>query len=478
MIFLLLLLFIPPGRPIEEPPVRVQTEFIEELEDEPEEPIEPPEITEEIITEVDIVLDPKVVAEVDIEIDVVTEVTEEPVQGDPSEFDALNDDIHSPALMGIGNAGGAGGSGGAFGSRTGRGRERSLRTGGGEGTQDALDLALQWLAHHQEENGMWDCAKYEGGSHNYAVTGLATLAFLANGNTPEMGRYRDTVSKAVNWIDSIQRPDGHYGTFRYEAAFTLMAMAEAYGMTSGGADDAWRRNVQRAVDAAVAAQGPDGGWRYSPGSAGDMSVAGWWMMALKSAKESGLNVPDTMFERAKQYWTNSAVRLSGDSSYERYTGRYMLSGDRVSAVGTAALMCGRQFLGFPRHDPIIVGAAQVLLNEEQGIANWRGGNNLLPGRRTGQGQGSQDFYTWYYMALGFYQLGPQSEYWQTFNPLMKEELLTTQRKDGTIAQFRGSWCPNDGGYYGSGRWGRVGQSAVGALMFSVYYRYELIQRNR
>ena len=85
------------------------------------------------------------------------------------------------------------------------------------------------------------------------------------------------------------------------------------------------------------------------------------------------------------------------------------------------------------------------------------------------------FYLWYYEALAFYQLGTETKYWAIFNPLMKKQMLTTQRMDGIVAQYKGSWNPpklGDKFWHGCGNWGRVGQTAVGALMMEVYYRYE------
>lgn len=396
-------------------------------------------------------------------------VENKPSTEESSEFDVLNEDIHSPALMGIGANGHTRLK---FGARTGRGRGRAIRRTGGQGTHEAVALALQWLAAHQDEDGKWDGAKSKDGSHTGAVTGLATLAFLANGHTPSIGQYKDVTNHAVTWIAGTQQPDGHYSSYHDAAGITLLAMAEAYGMSSGAPRAPWQRNVQKAVDAAVAAQGEDGGWHDVPGATGGcLPVSAWWMMALHSAKEADLDVPEAVFDRARIYWTNSAIKVGELEGESLYAGRYRPGQDRVTALSTSILLCGRQFLGYPQEDPIVQGAARVLLGERQDIANWRGGNNILPGRRTGEGAGSQDFYAWSYQALGFFQLGPHSEAWQTFNPLMKKELVQTQRKDGSPEEYRGSWDPNDGGYHGAGQWGRVGQTATGALMLSVYYRY-------
>ncbi len=360
--------------------------------------------------------------------------------------------------------------GGHFGNRSGTKKNAALRAGGGdEETEGALALALQWLATHQYRRGNWLGARYEGGHDtDDTVTGLALLAFLGAGHSADSEQYGKNVRQAIEWI--LKRQDdevrGHFGKFSYQAAFTLMAMCEAYAMCG---DEALVEPVQRAVDAACKAQNPDGGWRYVPNSrrsrrrgtaTSDTSVAGWWLMALKSAKSAGFTVPKETWENADR-WFESIAKGEG---YD-WSGGYTCPAKQL--VPTAVLMCCRQFLGHPRDDPIILGCADNLINE-------RHFSFSLPARRLEFDQGCSFFYLWYYEALGFFQLGVGSEYWQTFNPLMKKQLLSTQCRDGTVRRFKGSWDPYPNRRQ-SGRgnhWGRVGQTAIGALMLEVYYRYE------
>ncbi len=475
MVFVIALLLWPDRIVEEPPPVVVQSTIEEQEEEEFEEPPEPEikETTTEVETEVDVVADVQV--ECDVEIEVEEEITEEPPEGDPSDFTDFDTDVNSPALMGLGATGGAGGRGGRFGSRSGSGKRGALRRGGGgRHTENALDWALRWLATHQEIDGHWDCAKYEGGNADDAVTGLAMLAFLGAGNSSKFGKYKKNVAAAQTWILGRQTPQGHFGTYRYQAAMTLMAMCEAYGMSE---DYNLEGPVQKAVDAACAAQNGDGGWRYTPGNGyssggggggqSDTSVSGWWMMALKSAKTAGLRVSDNTWAGAKVWFSDKGIAKG--QGYD-WGGGYTNPGK--SPIPTSALMCCRQFLGYDQHDEIIVGCANNLIQGMNGSAK-----GFLPGAKTGTGDGSQNFYLWYYEALGFFQLGVNNEYWQKFNVLMQKELLTTQRKDGTFEQFKGSWDPANGHtFHGGNQWGRVGQTAVGALMLEVYYRYHNVHK--
>lgn len=74
-----------------------------------------------------------------------------------------------------------------------------------------------------------------------------------------------------------------------------------------------------------------------------------------------------------------------------------------------------------------------------------------------------EVYYWYYGTLAMYQhRGPA---WEPWNARMKEGLLATQVKDGADT---GSWSPV--GQWG-GACGRVGSTAMSALILEVYYRY-------
>ena len=65
-----------------------------------------------------------------------------------------------------------------------------LRGGGSPGSESAVDAALRWLARHQEADGHWDGAKYEGRKTDPGITGLAVLAFLGAGHTETAGKWK------------------------------------------------------------------------------------------------------------------------------------------------------------------------------------------------------------------------------------------------------------------------------------------------
>ncbi|MCX7935283.1 MAG: hypothetical protein N3A66_08505 [Planctomycetota bacterium] len=215
-------------------------------------------------------------------------------------------------------------------------------------------------------------------------------------------------------------------------------------------------------------QCPTGGWDYGPNSPRvDTSVTGWWVMGLKSAKMAGLNVPYEVFEKALKY-IQKATGAKGDGPYGGATVSYATNNaptvEQVQTGGgstrmTAVALTCLQFLGRPRDDPQVVACANQVIQD--GVPHT----------------GSYDFYRWYYAALGLFQMGVKSEYWKKWNEPMKNALLELQVKEGTFKENKGSWNFEKEESPGVTAWGRVGQTALGALMLEVYYRYDDCHRN-
>ena len=58
--------------------------------------------------------------------------------------------------------------------------------------REMYDRGLQYLASKQTENGDWT-----DGQNGPGTTGMALMAFLASGEDPNFGRYRNHVRRAV-----------------------------------------------------------------------------------------------------------------------------------------------------------------------------------------------------------------------------------------------------------------------------------------
>jgi hypothetical protein len=360
---------------------------------------------------------------------------------------------------------GGGGMAGCYGYRGGGGRKHAVaRFGGSKATESAVEAALRWLARHQEADGHWDGKKHgtRFTGNDTGISGLAVLAFLGAGYTDKAGKFKDNVSRALTWLRSQQRDadgavgfrgnEGNHGGFSYNHAIAGLALTEAYGMTRSPDTG---KAAQKAVDYSLnVMQRPYSGWRYQPKAKSDISVTGWYVMLLKSAKIAGLQVDGAGFQGAAAF----VDRCTDEEGRVGYQSR-----KKVYPSTTGVGMVCRQFMGAPPSDANLKKGAACLL-EPDNLPRW----DVASGRCT---LGSCTFYHWYYGTLAMFQMGGDD--WKKWNPAMKKTLLPNQRKggplDGSLEDVDGSWDPLPDPSSAHG--GRVYSTALGALTLEVYYRY-------
>lgn len=344
--------------------------------------------------------------------------------------------------------------------------ERKLATrqfGGTNESEQAVELALKWLASVQHRDGFWDADRFGAGTAKEStaiherpnvgrdadtgVTALAVLAFLGAGHTPDNGEYAANVRQALRWLIGQQTRSGYLGgqadfiAGMYCHGMATFALAEANAMLSTTTDTLWLREpLVRAVAYIVDQQTPDGSWRYvnRQNSYGDMSMFGWQLMALKSAEVGGVPVPGTTKQLMVAFLNDmSRGRSGGLASYRKI--------DReVTPTMTAEALFCKQMLGLQRSHASSDEAIRYLLQH-------------LPDRA------SLNYYYWYYGTLAMFQYG--GEPWRRWNEQVRDLLISEQTQKG---QFAGSWEPRDEwGLYG----GRIYSTAIATLSLEVYYRY-------
>jgi hypothetical protein len=327
--------------------------------------------------------------------------------------------------------------------------DRIKEVGGSEETEEAVALALKWLAAHQSPDGHWDASTYDAGcgkcggqtdiKANNALTGLSLLCFLGAGHThTRPGPYQDHVRRAIDWLIAQQKDDGDLRGMEtmYSHGIAAIAISESFAMTT---DSRLADHVERAMRFLYDARNREhGGWRYDPGQAGDTSVLGWQVMALKSAQMAGVAVPEDAFAVAKDWLERVSTRRSpGLYAYQ--------PGMPPTASMTAEGMFTQLMLGLDPSEPRQQMSVDFVL---QHLPDWHDDPNT---------------YFWYYASLALFQ--HQGPAWQIWNQALKRELVENQRRDGRAA---GSWNP-------VGEWaevgGRIYQTAICTLMLEVYYRY-------
>jgi len=329
------------------------------------------------------------------------------------------------------------------------------RGGSNRHVESAVMAGLIWLAKAQENDGHWDCKKWEGsGDFDVGMTGLALLAFLGAGYTHTKGKFKTTVEKGLEWFAKNQKDNGSFGwkTF-YEQGIGTMAVSEAYGLTQAPAVG---RMAQKAIDYICKVQPDHGGFRYGgavPKDDGDMSVTGWQIMSIKSAICAELKVPQEAVERSRLFLKNT-VRQYGGSAYTVGT---QAPTPAMSAIG---MLC-RQFLGGD-YDAEILAAAGYLREAQK---------NAPAGPGTGKDHLVGDLYYTYYSVLAMFQMG--GEYWNDWNKLFRDPLVKCQihqQNDDKGRFVRGSWDPANH-QWAKAAGGRVYATAMAVLSLEVYYRF-------
>lgn len=343
---------------------------------------------------------------------------------------------------------------------------RFLESGGTQQSEQAVALALEWLAAQQLSDGSWametnkaktkDEAKVlHRGGNKVAATAFGLLPFLGRGQTHRgsdtINRYTKLVDQGVKYLLTQQKSNGDLrGTGNmYTHALATLALCEDLS-TSG--DPVLRDPCQRAIDFIINAQDPrGGGWRYTPKQAGDTSVTGWQIQTLKIAQMAGLKIPRATWEKANQYLNE--VALPGDRGYAYQKGN-LGNWDPAPASMTACGILCRQYLfgGENFKSPTLARGADRLLEAP-------------PSEKL------RNMYYYYYATQALFNIG--DERWNSWNPKMRELLISSQNQ-GKDLTLKGSWAPQ--GKRFTGYSGRLMTTSLALLTLEVYYRHLPLNR--
>jgi hypothetical protein len=322
--------------------------------------------------------------------------------------------------------------------------------GGNATTEGAVLGGLEWLKKHQMKDGGWSLVgPYPDGAiveNRCAATAMALLAFQGYGVTNKPGTttpdFHDVVERGWNFLLKMQDKDGffvHDGGHNhrmYAQAQASIAICEIYGMTR---DPKFKKPAQLALDFAHKAQSPElGGWRYEPRVDSDMSVTGWYVMALQSGMMAGLEVQSPNLDSISKFLDR--VGPEGGTQYS-----YQIGGKPSLTMTAEALLC-RQYLGWKHDDP------RMRAGIDQVLANRIDYND------------DQNVYYWYYATQACHHM--DGDDWNRWNEVMRQAIPAAQTKTGSD---RGSWNST------SDRWGshggRLYVTCLSVFMLETYYRH-------
>ena len=335
--------------------------------------------------------------------------------------------------------------------------------GGNAASEEAVALALKWIIAHQLPDGGWNMDHQIGpGNHRTSpdpgaipearagATALALLPLLGNGQTHKTGTYKKEVQAGLEYLIKRAKRSGRGisylepGGTMYSHGLVSIVFCEAYAMTK---DPKLAPFAQRTVSFIEDAQDPiGGGWRYAPRQRGDTSAVGWQMMALKSAKITGLDVSPRTYKRVEKFLDSVSA---GSGAFYGYMDPPDLD-DRKSlptsnARTAVGLLC-RMYMGWDKDSPGMID-----------------GVNQMTKRGPDTSVGSDMYYN-YYATQVVKHIGGRA--WNDWNIKMRDSLIKHQVKSGPAA---GSWTPGKG--HAEEKGGRLYTTSLSCMTLEVYYRY-------
>jgi hypothetical protein len=314
--------------------------------------------------------------------------------------------------------------------------------------EKSVDRGLAWIASQQAADGSFPTLP----QGQPAVTSFCVMAFLSRGHQPGVGPYGQRINRAIDYVLSCQMTNGLISlqppgsvhqdkepshTASYNHAISGLMLGEVYGQVSGPRAKAAKQAIERALKFSrqlqTRAKAPTdkGGWRYTAvyyrsGVDSDLSVTGWYLMFLRSAKNAEFDVPQAYMDEAIAYVRRLWDPVSGVFNYEIQGGVGVRSTRGMVGAGILCLSMAGQ-----HQTPMARAAGDWLVAHPFTAAGESGGvsNSDLVRERF--------FYSAYYCSQAMVQLG--GRYWEQFFPPLAEALLRRQTANG-------SWPPEEGGF--------------------------------
>ena len=297
--------------------------------------------------------------------------------------------------------------------------------------RSAITKGLEYLSKEgsQRPDGSW------GGDQNrVAETSLTLMAFMLQGHVPGRGQYGRNMENAISFLMNVgQNQRGYLGTPKnhagmYEHGLAVLALSEAWGQSK---NPRIKSALTRAVDITLRAQNKEGGWRYSPEPRdADLSMTVMQIVALNSASEAGIAVPQTTIDKAAEYVLSCQDQGSGGFKYTAGGGEPNFA--RTAAGVMSLIMCGQR----------------DLKATQRGIA-------FLKAFPDSKFKSTNHFhYAHYYAVQSMYQSGDAD--FRAWYPKISAEIIGKQNKND------GSW---------SGSYGQAYGTSLSILILGVPYRY-------
>jgi hypothetical protein len=300
----------------------------------------------------------------------------------------------------------------------------------------AIDRALDWLIAQQRPDGSFPTLE----RGQPGVTSLCVLAFLAHGHSVGEGKYGPQLDRAAEYIIACQKqnglvtrlgPEGPRITAdvaneigepaAYNHAISSLTLSEMYGMGQPKRAAQLKQLIEKSLAATLEMQRwpkdlavDRGGWRYVTDDGindSDLSITGWQLMFLRSARNAGFNVPQQPIDDAIQY-----VRRTFNTNYGTFAYVTTPSSRPTRAMSGAGILA-LAHAGL-HHSTEAQRAGEWML--QHSFAPYNGSDNSLVDRY---------HYSLFNACQGMYQLG--SPFWEKFFPRVVVTMLAHQNPNGS-----------------------------------------------
>lgn len=162
---------------------------------------------------------------------------------------------------------------------------------------------LAWLKSHQQADGSLGTKGY---GQSAAVASLAGQAFLMSAGKEPADDYREPYEKCLSYVlehvneqGQVQEPKGSIGSTMYNQAYVTTFLAHAYRYNK---QEKTLARLKQVAGVILESQNDEGAWRYQLKKAdGDSSVTACAVVALRAAKEAGVEVPQEAFDKSLAY---------------------------------------------------------------------------------------------------------------------------------------------------------------------------------
>jgi prenyltransferase beta subunit len=294
----------------------------------------------------------------------------------------------------------------------------------------SIERGLAYLASIQRKDGGFD-------TDTTGIAGLCGMTFLAKGYLPGDDKYGGNIDRVIDYILANTNDKGIFGKttggYMYSHGICTLFLTEVSGMVDEVRQEKIDEVLPKAVQVILTSQGDQGGWAYAALKGDhDLSISGWQLMSLRSARLNGAPVPSESIKRAVKYVLKRNDAKKGTFGYmDTHSHSVTLTGAGILCLE----LCGEH------GNPVIDRAGNYLM----------GVYEKLP-------KDPHAVYGLYYTAQGLFQLGGIR--WERFSKWMYDYWIPLQNKNGSFAIGEGKLADSEVTY----------KTAMTVLAFSVPYR--------